>query len=189
MHIPRNFTLARTAVAVTLALGSLAAHADVASISQSGGFAFDQQVYSFDLDILSASDLRLWTTSWAAGGADPVLAFFDRNGGALLSLSDDIDAPYDQIDAGQGLLDAGIGINDLAAGQYRVAVSVSQNFPAGNSWADGYLLGTSGGNPIDSSWTVRGELTHAAPIPEPTPTALLLAGLAALGLLARSRRG
>jgi len=180
-------SLARSAAVATLALASLAAQADVASINQSGAFGFDNEVHSFDLDIASASDLRLWTTSYAAGQADPLLAFFDRSSGALLSFSDDIGAPDAQVDATQGLLDAGLLITDLAAGQYRVSVSVSPNFPAGSTWADGYLNGTSGGLAISSAWAVRGELTNAAPIPEPTTTALLLAGLAALGWMARRR--
>ena len=179
--------LSRVAAAAVLAVASLAAQADVASIHQSGGFGFDQDVHSFDLDIIIASDLRLWTTSSAAGLADPLLALFDRNSGALLSFSDDLGDPYPQVDPTQGQLDAGILITDLAAGQYRVAISVSPNYPAGSIWADGYLLGTSGGNSIDSAWTVRGTLTNAAPIPEPTTTALLLAGLATVGWLARRR--
>lgn len=179
--------LSRVAAATVLAVASLAAQADVASIHQSGGFGSDQDVHSFDLDIISASDLRLWTTSSAAGMADPLLALFDRSSGVLLSFSDDAGDPYPQVDPTQGQLDAGILITDLAAGQYRVAISVSPNYPAGSSWADGYLLGTSGGNPMASAWTVRGALTHAAPIPEPTTTALLLAGLATVAWLARRR--
>ena len=152
MQARHNISLLRVAAAAVLALASLAAQADVASINQSGGFGFDQEVHSFNLDISSASDLRLWTTSSAAGLADPLLALFDRISGALLSLSDDVGGPY-----------------------------------AGSTWADGYLLGTSGGNSIGSAWTVRGELTNAAPIPEPNTTALLLAGLATIAWLARRR--
>lgn len=179
--------LARSAALLALALASLAAQADDASITRSGGFGFQNEVRSFDLDITSASDLRLWTTSFAAGQVDPLLAFFDRSTGALLSVSDDVDAPYAQVDPTQGSLDAGILMTDLAAGQYRVAVSVSPNYPAGSTWAEGYLNGTSGGPSIDSAWTVRAELTNAVPIPEPTTTALLLAGLATLGWRARRR--
>jgi hypothetical protein len=180
--------LARSAAAIGLAFASLAAQADVGSFSRTGSFAFDAEVHSFALDLASASDLRLWTTSWAGGGADPVLAFFDRSSGALLSLSDDVDAPYALVDASQGALDAGIRLTDLAAGQYLVAVSLSPNLPAGASWAEGYLGGIGGGNPVSSGWTVQVALRNAAPIPEPTPTALLLAGLAGLALLARGRR-
>jgi glutathione synthase len=51
----------------------------------------------------------------------------------------------------------------------------------------GYLLRTNAGMSVDSRWSVQMALTNAAPIPEPTTTALLLAGLAALGWLARRR--
>lgn len=180
-------TFARAAAIASLALASAAAQADVASFSQSGSFAFDSDVHSFNLDIDSLSDLRLWTTSSAAGQMDPVLAFFDLQTGALLSLSDDVDAPYAQVDATQGALDAGIELPDLAPGRYQVTVSLSPNLPAGSTWADGYLLDTSMGMPVSSSWTVQVALTNAAPIPEPTTTALLLAGLATVGWLARRR--
>jgi hypothetical protein len=182
-----NLTLTRSAAVFTLALASLSAQADVAAFSQSGRFAFDSDVHSFNLDVDSASDLRLWTTSYAAGQMDPVLAFFDIRTGALLSLSDDVDSPYAQVDATQGALDAGIFIADLAPGRYQVAVSLSPNLPAGSTWAEGYLLRTNAGMSVDSRWSVQMALTNAAPIPEPTTTALLLAGLAALGWLARRR--
>ncbi len=185
MHTQHPTPWARTAAAAALALASLAAHADVASLNFTGGFGFDQEVHSFDLSINSASDMRLWTTSYAAGQVDPVLAFFDRNTGDLLSLSDDVDAPYAPVDVTQGLLDAGMLITNLAAGQYRVAVSVSPNLPAGSSWAEGYLLGTSGGNAINSRWAAQLELTQA--VPEPAPAALLLAALALLGWTLRGR--
>ena len=117
-----------------------------------------------------------------------MLALFDRQSGALLSLSDDVDAPFPLVDASQGLWDAGIWAQDLAAGQYRVAVSASPNLPVGSTWAEGYTLDGATGNAIDSSWAVRMELTNAAPVPEPTPSALLLAGLAAMGLLLQRKR-
>lgn len=182
-----NFTLARSAAVITLALASLSAQADVASFSQSGTFAFDSDVFSFNLDVDSASDLRLWTTSYATGQLDTVLAFFDIQTGALLSLSDDVDGPFAQVDPTQGALDAGILITDLAPGRYQVAVSLSPNLPADDTWAEGYLLRTSAGMAVNSGWNVQVALTNAAPIPEPTTTALLLAGLAALGWLARRR--
>lgn len=188
MTIQRTLIPTRAVAALGLALASLAAQADVASITQSGGFGFANEVHSFDLDIATASDLRLWTSSFAEGQlADPLLAFFDRNSGLLLSVSDDVDAPFAQVDPSQGQLDAGMHITDLAAGQYRVAISVSPNYPAGFTWAEGYLQGTTGGNSIDSGWTVRGTLSNAAPVPEPTSTALLLAGLAAVGWLVHRR--
>ena len=67
-------SLAHALAAIGLAFASLAAQADTASITRNGGFAFDHEVHSFDLDIASASDLRLWTTAFAAGQVDPVLA-------------------------------------------------------------------------------------------------------------------
>ena len=182
-----NFTWARSAAVFTLALASLSVQADVAAFSQSGRFAFDSDVHSFNLDIDSASDLRLWTTSDAAGQLDPVPAFFDIQTGTLLSLSDDVDSPFAQVDPTQGALDAGIFITDLAPGRYQVAVSLSPNLPAGSTWAEGYLLRTNAGVAADSRWNVQVALTKAAPIPEPTTTALLLAGLAAIGWLARRR--
>ena len=183
-----NLTLARSAAIFTLALASLSAQADLAAFSQSGRFAFGSDVQSFNLDVDSASDLRLWTTSYAAGQMDPVLAFFDLRSGALLSLSDDVDSPYAQVDPTQGTLDAGILITDLSPGRYQVAVSLSPNLPAGSTWAEGYMLRSNAGAAVDSRWSVQVALTNAAPIPEPTTTALLLAGLATLGWLAARRR-
>ncbi|MDH4392274.1 MAG: DVUA0089 family protein [Aquabacterium sp.] len=187
MPFPHNLSLARSAAVAALALASLAAHADVAAFSQSGSFAFTSDVHSFNLDIDSASDLRLWTTSYAGGQADPALAFFDIATGALLSLSDDVDNPFGLIDPAQGALDAGLLITDLAPGRYQVAVSLSTNLPTGSTWAEGYQLRSQAGVPISSTWRVQVALTNAAPIPEPTTTALLLAGLMALGWMARRR--
>ncbi len=66
-------------------------------------------------------------------------------------------------------------------------MSLSPNLPVGSTWAEGNKLRTSQGLPIGSRWTVQVALTNAAPIPEPTTTALLLAGLATVGWLARRR--
>lgn len=187
MHTPLPFTLARAATGFALALSCWAAHADVASLGFAGTLGFDQEVQTFDLDVSSTSDLRLWTTSYAGGQFDPALAFFDRVSGSLLSLSDDVDAPYALIDATQGLLDAGLRITDLAPGLYRVAVSASPNLPAGSTWAEGYLLGTSGGNVLGSGWAARLELSNA--VPEPTPAALVALSLALLSWVSRRPRG
>ena len=187
MPFPHTLSVARSAAVATLALSSLAAQADVAAFSQSGSFAFDTDVHSFNLDVDSASDLRLWTTSYASGQADPALAFFDIATGMLLSLSDDVDNPFARIDPTQGALDAGILVTDLAPGRYQVAVSLTTNLPQGSTWAEGYQRRSQAGMPISSSWRVQVALTNAAPIPEPTTTALLLAGLAALAWLARRR--
>lgn len=169
--------LLRSTALLALTSVALASHADSLSRSESGSFSLDNAVQSFDFDVASVSDLRLWTTSFAAGQRDPVLALFDRQSGALLSLSDDIDAPFAQVDGSQGLLDAGIVATDLAAGQYRVAVSLSPNLPVGGTWLEGYAFDGLPGQAVATQWTVRLVLSPAAPVPEPATAAMLLAGL------------
>jgi len=173
--------------ALVLATASLAARADVVAGAYNGIFANDAEVANIDFSVTSSSDLRVWTTSWAAGSFDTVLSFFNLQNGALLSFSDDVGNPYPEVDLTQGQLDAGIELTDLAPGLYRVTVTASPNLPAGQTLADGFTIVSAGTGPAPGAWSAQLRLLDAAPIPEPSAFALVSIGLLCLGMRAQRR--
>lgn len=184
-------TLARGTAALALAGASLAAQAFTVTQNFDGDLASTASVYSFSFSISARSDVLIWTDS-ASTSFDPVLALFDRDSGALLAASDDVGNPYPQVNAAQSATDAGLRLTDLAAGRYRVAISETSNTLTFANWGAGaYSLGALDGvalAPAASQWSVNLSITEAAPVPEPTTTALLAAGLLTVLWLARRNR-
>ena len=184
--------LGRSLGALALASCALSAKAEVIDFSFSGQLTNQHDVVRIDFGIQSATDLRMWTDSWLAGANfDPLLALFSSQG-ALLSLSDDPNNPNPPVDAGQGALDAGLLLPNLAAGRYRVTISDAANYPNGSSFGDGFMLDGSAplaygsnGRP-GGAWSIHFGVAQA--VPEPTTTALLLAGLLCLGFLVSRRQ-
>jgi len=186
--------LGRSLGALALAGCALSAQADAIDFSFSGQLAYQHDVVRIDFGIQSATDLRVWTDSWLAGANfDPVLALFSAEG-ALLSLSDDANNPNPAVDAGQGALDAGLLLPHLAAGRYRVTISDAANYPNGATFGDGFMLDGSAPLAYGSSgqpggaWSIHFGVAQAMPVPEPTTSALLLAGLLCVGFLISRRQ-
>lgn len=184
--IPTFVPLARLAAAVALSAASLAAHADTFSLTRNGAFAFDSSLDYVDFTLATSSDMRAWTST-AAVAFDTLLSLFDRDSGALLAFSDDIDNPYPQVASSQGALDAGLALADLGPGNYRLVLSASPNMPAGAFYLDGYTVPAPTAPIVSGNWTLDLAVVEAQPVPEPETWAILGAGLALAGALRRRR--
>lgn len=195
-----------TALALAAAAVALSAGAQAADFNFSGQMVYNNDVVQVDFNLAAAADVRLWTDSWQGGlNFDPQIALFGA-GTQLLTQNDDDDS----LAPGQGFFDAGLALTQtggtqLAAGHYRLTLTASANDPVGPMLANGFTLG---GQPpvLISAWNQPGyninandqkggvwqlHLTgvdQAAVVPEPTTSALLLAGLLCVGFLATRRQ-
>ncbi len=169
------------------------AHAD--TYSASGNFTADNSVFTYDFTATSSQTYTIATTSYAAGGFDPVLTLFSASG-----------APIDNF--GSGASDATL-TDTLASGSYvldltefpNVAVgTLSQGFLfASDPTATGDVCGVAGGTFLDSSAApcVQRSSSYALTVnsmaagstsvtPEPSTWLLVLSG--AVGVFYFSRR-
>ncbi len=164
------------------------AHAD--TYSASGNFTADNSVFTYDFTATSPQTYTIATTSYAAGGFDPVLTLFSAGG-----------APIDNF--GSGTSDATL-TDTLASGSYvldltefpNVAVgTLSQGFLfASDPTATGDNCGVAGGQFIDditctqrtNQYALTVASASAAVTPEPSTWLLVLSG--AVGVFYFSRR-
>ena len=200
-HTLAHRALVAGALALGLSFGSTAAHAGNATLS--GELTYNTDVVEIDFTLAAAGAVTLWTDSWLAGlNFDPSLSLFDAGLG-LLATGDDSADPA-QLLPGQGGYDSQIRFASLAAGLYHLTLTASGNDPLGASLLDGFSL--EGSTPIRIAdwnqpsydinsndqkgpfWRVHLDgIDAVSPVPEPSEAMLMLAGLAAIGSLARRR--
>ena len=172
--------------------------AGASTIAFSGAFDFDNDVFLLPFTVSVLSTFEAETTSFASGGFDPVLTLFEPNGDFLLLVDDE--------DFFNGKYDALIDPRVLDPGIYTLALTQSQNFPAGTKLSDGF---SEDGRPFFTAIeyvptdpactafiTIDGECRNgffagsltiepvATPVPEPGTLLLVTTGA---GLLLRKR--
>ncbi|WP_338414762.1 DVUA0089 family protein [uncultured Sphaerotilus sp.] len=185
-----------------LAMLSLAASATsyAADFTFSGNIEYHNDVVRIDFTLLSdAVDVSVWTDSFMIGqNFDPITAVWRLPSGLLVGQNDDNASIF----AGQSYYDSGLKFASLSAGSYAFTVTPFRNFAPANLFDP---FGYSGDTPIPIAdwcqpasnaclnqkgtfWRVHlSGVDSAAPIPEPSTTALLMAGLMVIGAVARRR--
>jgi hypothetical protein len=164
----------------------------------SGVFDKDDNVRFFSFNLVSASSVTIKSTSYAAGGFDPLLVLADSSGLIIGGNDDGLDL------VGDFLLTA-----TLDAGNYLVAVAQFDNFAIGPYIGEGFLWDGTGNfttvfspAPCEKFETLDGKcrtgnfsfdilnVTSASPTtrPIPEPTTMLLLGTGLAGIAARIRR-
>lgn len=189
--MPIKSMAAALAICATLPGAALAA-----SSSYSGTLinAADVADIGFTL-ATTATDVALWTDSFDDGANfDPILTLFKAEGSDWLLVEQNDDFG-DGSGVGAGISigakpgqsafgDSIIAFSSLAAGQYRLFVSVYDNFHSANL-NESLSLGWSVTAPFPinagSSWRATVEYTPSAPVPEPSTWLMVALGLAALG--------
>lgn len=186
-------------IAAALALGVTLQGAALAASSSHGGTlanASSLAEISFSL-ATNATDVALWTDSYDDGANfDPILTLFKSVGGDWILWEQNDDRNDLGSGVGSGILidpkpgqsvigDATIAFTSLSAGDYRLFVSVYDNFHvagAGGSLSLGWTI-TSPQFPINAgkAWHANIEYTPSAPVPEPATWMMAALGLAALG--------
>jgi hypothetical protein len=178
-----------------------------------GSFEFDNDVALFQFTLLEQFTFSAATTSYAAGGFDPLLTLYGPDGAQVTAPPDGEVVFNDDRDFAAGDFDAQLPTLLLGPGLYTLALAQVFNLPhesilplvvfdqadlqaAGGTYgwtpgADGAFL-VSEGNffGLSSSFALDLTLTPVAaePIPEPGTLSLLIVGSAAAAAIRRRRR-
>jgi hypothetical protein len=215
----RNLRIWRhVAIAVTCAVfGSVAS---ASSFSYTGSFTTDDQIQEFLFSLSGTSTVTAVTYSYAGGvnqagsgvpqgGFDPWLAIFNSSGGLVASVDNGICGQVDADSVTGACFDSYIS-QSLAAGNYTLVLSQSDNSPFGGNLSDGYTrtgqtdftssLGCSNGQFCDINadsrapiWAVDIDNVTSSSLPggagaTPEPATFLLLGGGFAGILMLRRR-
>ena len=197
--MPGNF--GRRLSILTLLLTVAGGAATAGTISFSGNFNQDDDVWLMVVPLAAPSEVVLSTSSFAAGGFAPVLSVFDQSG---LLLATDNDGGVGgcgprPVDPATGFCwDAYLDLN-LSAGNYLLALSEDDNKPYGPTYSDGFSRAGQGdftgpaflGQPgsfvlVTGAQRTSDFAVQVQTVPEPGTEILMLGGL--VGLLGLVRR-
>ncbi len=211
MPMQRNrLTVLKTSTICALLL-TVANHAAATTITHtfSGNFTNDDELAWFDFNLQQNGSIAARTTSFGNGGFAPVLSLFSLLANQdLLHVAQGSSNTCATSGAGQassGLCWDAVFSTGLSAGNYRLVISQDGNTPNGPALLDGF---NQTGNPhytginylgdasrsfinydgMQRSNAYAGNFQLTSAVPEPESVVLLLAGLAAIAGLSRSRR-
>lgn len=154
----------------------------------SGTIVYHNDVAQIPITVSSETDLTIWTNSAGGGNFDPILTLWF--GGNLVSWNDDGDLVVDPMQNG---IDSVLRLEGLTPGVYLLTVTSFNNHPNGSLLSEGYLHDGETPVPIEQWWNKGNGYYNVnwafgpVPIPEPSSSAMLLAGLGIVAL-ARGRR-
>jgi hypothetical protein len=175
-------------------------HAQAAVLSFNGSFTADDNVHFQSFTESSLSSVTLQTSSYAAGGFDPIVAVFDATG-ALIGQNDDGAGVPPDPSTGEAL-DALLTLS-LAPGQYTVSLTQFDNFALGPTLADGFVesgMGNFTAAPFDcgapnfcdftgsartNQWALT--ITSQVAVSEPSTMAIFTVSLACFGTMIGAR--
>jgi len=209
-------------LALTVAFAAFGGVASASSFSYTGSFVTDDQIQAFLFSLSGPSTVAAITFSYAGGtnqagsgipqgGFDPVLAIFD-SGGILKAISDNGTCGQVNTDSVTGACFDSFISQSLAAGNYTLVLSQSDNSPVDGNLSDGYTrtgqtdftssFGCSNGEFCDinadnrtPNWAVDIDNVTSSSLPgdggggaAPEPATFLLLGGGFAGILMLRRR-
>lgn len=145
----------------------------LATFHLDGFNTLDGDNYWIDVFTLSVNGTQAFSGTWDLGGGGSNAVLYDASGAAVVS-------NYATVFDNGGSLDVTLPVA-LLAGSNTLTFSYASPTTFNGTDRAGFQ-GTG-----DEGWGL-GQVTVAAPVPEPASAALLLAGLGALGFLGRRRR-
>ncbi len=211
MFMQRNRFVICKASSVCAVLLTVASHAAATTTTHtfSGTFVNDDELAWFDFNLAQNGRVAARTTSFGNGGFAPVFSLFSLNRDQdLLQLVHGSSNTCSTPGAGQssaGLCWDAFFSTGLSAGNYRLVLSQDGNTPNGSTLPEGF---SETGNPNYTGINYLGDTSRSfinydgmqrtgiymaqvqvtSPVPEPESAVLLLAGLAAIAGISRSRR-
>ncbi len=204
--MPRH-PLSAALLGAVLSIGAV--NAEAGAFNFSGDLRNNTDRINIAFDVPGGGEVKLWTDSWNNGqNFDPISVLWRQSGADYVRVQE-VDDDH-TIAAGQGFYDTGMAFGLLAAGHYLYTVGASfvEPFARGNLLSEGYAQDGTTPIPIalwdQPSYDInandqKGSLysihlsgvqgAAIAAVPEPTSVAMMLAGLAIMGGIARRRSG
>ena len=186
---------------------TISPHALADTLTQSGSFAADNSVHTYNFTTTGTQNYTFETTSYASGGFVPVLTLFNSAGTVVgFDGADGMCSAGMMPSSSTGICDDALLKTMLGAGSYTLDLTEFPNVAVG-TLSDGFLFasdptatgdvcGVSGGMFLQSDLATCVQrtsnysltITSAAAAPTPEPSSFLLLLLPTAGLLAYSSR-
>ncbi len=136
-------TLAGVSLAALMTVPAVAAPVD---LTFAGNFSQDDDVLVFDFNLAEEREITVFSSSWQSpenGGFDPILSLWTADGELIESQDDGEQEGSREVNG----ITYDFGVWDtfftqtLAAGDYLIAITQYDNFPDGDSLAEGFERG------------------------------------------------